>query len=289
MSTGAARPATSGGRAENPYDHISDRGGAAPVMQHSYDRPAGLDNPRAPRRGGGMPNFEKYAWLFMRFSGIVLVFLALGHLFIMLMWDDGVYRIDFNYVAQRWSSPFWQIWDLLLLWLPRKGITPRIARSGEKANAGMGVLQIIADDIFSRHRRAHESILALGHDRVPARLPRVVDADRHDPSARGVAVGAHVEHRAVIAHELVLGVEPGAAALLVEAVDEGLQPLQRITAMIVVAGGDDDAEVRFDVAVRTNGGRHVSAHTARATASRDVPIGSRKSIEQGGVQQQGAI
>src|SRR5260370_35376234 len=53
----------------------------------------------------------------MRFSGIVLVFLALGHLFVMLMWQDGVYRIDFNYVAQRWHSPFWQIWDMALLWL----------------------------------------------------------------------------------------------------------------------------------------------------------------------------
>jgi succinate dehydrogenase / fumarate reductase membrane anchor subunit len=83
----------------------------------SHDRPAGLDNPRAPRPRAAMPNFEKYAWLFMRFSGIVLVFLALGHLFVMLMVDDGVYRIDFNYVALRWHSPFWQTWDLLLLWL----------------------------------------------------------------------------------------------------------------------------------------------------------------------------
>lgn len=104
-------------RGENPYDHISDRGGPAPVMQSSYDRPAGLDNPRSKRRGGGMPNFEKYTWLFMRFSGVVLIFLVLGHLFIGLIWDGGVYRIDFNYVAQRWSSPFWQTWDLLLLWL----------------------------------------------------------------------------------------------------------------------------------------------------------------------------
>lgn len=71
-----------------------------------------------------MPNFEKFAWLFMRFSGVVLVFLAIGHLFIMLMWDNGVYRLDFNFVAQRWASPFWQTWDLLLLWLasPPKGI-----------------------------------------------------------------------------------------------------------------------------------------------------------------------
>lgn len=57
-----------------------------------------------------MPNFEKFAWLFMRFSGVVLVFLAIGHLFIMLMWDNGVYRLDFNFVAQRWASPFWQTW-----------------------------------------------------------------------------------------------------------------------------------------------------------------------------------
>ena len=79
-----------------------------------------------------MPNFEKYAWLFMRFSGVVLIFLALGHLFIMLMWDDGVYRIDFNYVAQRWASPFWQTWDLLLLWLAQ-------------LHGGNGMRTIIAD------------------------------------------------------------------------------------------------------------------------------------------------
>ncbi len=92
-------------------------GPPAPILERSHDRPAGLDNPRSPRRRAGMPNFEKYAWLFMRFSGVVLIFLALGHLFIGLMWDGGVYRIDFNYVAQRWASPFWQTWDLLLLWL----------------------------------------------------------------------------------------------------------------------------------------------------------------------------
>ncbi|MCI4676881.1 succinate dehydrogenase hydrophobic membrane anchor subunit [Candidatus Mycolicibacterium alkanivorans] len=92
-------------------------GPPAPILERNHDRPASLDNPRAPRHRAGMPNFEKYAWLFMRFSGVVLIFLALGHLFIGLMWDGGVYRIDFTYVAQRWASPFWQTWDLLLLWL----------------------------------------------------------------------------------------------------------------------------------------------------------------------------
>ncbi len=35
----------------------------------------------------------------MRFSGVVLVFLVLGHLFIMTSCDGGVHRIDFNFVA----------------------------------------------------------------------------------------------------------------------------------------------------------------------------------------------
>ncbi|GAC81252.1 MULTISPECIES: succinate dehydrogenase hydrophobic membrane anchor subunit [Gordonia] len=81
-----------------------------------YDRPASLDNPRSPRaRKGG--NFEKYAWMFMRFSGLALIILTFGHMFIMLMVDDGVHRIDAGFVADRWKEPFWQIWDLCMLWL----------------------------------------------------------------------------------------------------------------------------------------------------------------------------
>jgi succinate dehydrogenase / fumarate reductase, membrane anchor subunit len=75
-----------------------------------------LDPPRSPRSRSGT-NFELYSWLFMRISGIVLVFLVLGHLFIMNILDGGVHRINFAFVAGRWSSPFWQVWDLLMLWL----------------------------------------------------------------------------------------------------------------------------------------------------------------------------
>jgi succinate dehydrogenase / fumarate reductase membrane anchor subunit len=53
----------------------------------------------------------------MRISGIVLVFLVLGHLLIMNILDGGVQRINFAFVAGRWSSPFWQVWDLMMLWL----------------------------------------------------------------------------------------------------------------------------------------------------------------------------
>ena len=73
--------------------------------------------PRSSNRTGQRSNFELYSWLFMRISGIVLIFLVLGHLFIMNILDGGVQRINFAFVAGRWSSPFWQVWDLLMLWL----------------------------------------------------------------------------------------------------------------------------------------------------------------------------
>ncbi|MGW0731116.1 succinate dehydrogenase hydrophobic membrane anchor subunit [Streptomyces sp. NPDC002851] len=62
-------------------------------------------------------NFELYGWLFMRLSGIVLVVLVLGHLLIQLVLDGGVSKIGFAFVAGRWASPFWQAWDLVMLWL----------------------------------------------------------------------------------------------------------------------------------------------------------------------------
>ena len=76
-------------------------------------------NIAAPRtaRADSRGNFEKYSWIFMRISGLVLIFLVLGHLLIMNILDGGVQRINFGFVAGRWSSPFWQVWDLLQLWL----------------------------------------------------------------------------------------------------------------------------------------------------------------------------
>ncbi|MGH3950828.1 MAG: succinate dehydrogenase hydrophobic membrane anchor subunit [Pseudonocardiaceae bacterium] len=80
--------------------------------------PLALDKPRAPRRPAARrSNFELYSWLFMRISGLALVILVLGHLFIMNILDGGVHRINFAFVAGRWSSPFWQVWDLSMLWL----------------------------------------------------------------------------------------------------------------------------------------------------------------------------
>lgn len=81
----------------------------------SAKTPEALLAPRSSR--SGRTNYELYSWLFMRISGVVLVFLVLGHLFIMNILDGGVQRINFAFVAGRWSSPFWQAWDLIQLWL----------------------------------------------------------------------------------------------------------------------------------------------------------------------------
>lgn len=80
--------------------------------------PPVIEAPRSStRRRRGRTNVELYAWMFMRISGLFLVVLVLGHLFIMNILDGGVQRINFGFVAGRWASPFWQIWDLLMLWL----------------------------------------------------------------------------------------------------------------------------------------------------------------------------
>ncbi|MCL6424270.1 succinate dehydrogenase hydrophobic membrane anchor subunit [Brachybacterium sp. JHP9] len=69
---------------------------------------------RTDRRG---VNSEMLSWLFMRFSGVVLLVLVFGHLFVNLWLGEGVQRIDFAFVAGKWAGPFWQIWDLTMLWL----------------------------------------------------------------------------------------------------------------------------------------------------------------------------
>jgi succinate dehydrogenase / fumarate reductase membrane anchor subunit len=79
-----------------------------------------IDAPRAPRttrRTRGRTNFELYGWVFMRVSGVLLVVLIFGHLFMNLIDGKGISAIDFGFVAGKWASPLWQVWDLLMLWL----------------------------------------------------------------------------------------------------------------------------------------------------------------------------
>lgn len=78
-----------------------------------------IASPRDPyaRRRTTRSNYELYGWIFMRASGVVLIALIFGHLFVNLLAGDGIKAIDFAFVGGKWTSPFWQVWDLLMLWL----------------------------------------------------------------------------------------------------------------------------------------------------------------------------
>jgi succinate dehydrogenase / fumarate reductase membrane anchor subunit len=78
----------------------------------------GLAAPRAPRSTpSGRVNWEKWGWIYMRASGVILVVLIFGHLFVNLMLGDGIKGIDFAFVGGKYATPFWQIWDTAMLWL----------------------------------------------------------------------------------------------------------------------------------------------------------------------------
>ncbi|WP_261164941.1 succinate dehydrogenase hydrophobic membrane anchor subunit [Microbacterium sp. Marseille-Q6965] len=72
--------------------------------------------PRSARNGGA--NWEKWGWLYMRVSGVLLVVLIFGHLISnLIIPEGGVHAINFAFVAGKLASPFWQWWDVLMLWL----------------------------------------------------------------------------------------------------------------------------------------------------------------------------
>ena len=58
--------------------------------------------------------FEVYSWFFMRVSGVVLLFMVLGHMFIMHVLT-GVDQINYWWVAERLATPFWRTYDWIIL------------------------------------------------------------------------------------------------------------------------------------------------------------------------------
>jgi succinate dehydrogenase / fumarate reductase, membrane anchor subunit len=59
-------------------------------------------------------NFERYAFLFMRLSGVALLLLAVGHMLIQHVVRD-VHDLTLQVVADVWRSWGWRAYDLLLL------------------------------------------------------------------------------------------------------------------------------------------------------------------------------
>ncbi|WP_166986808.1 succinate dehydrogenase hydrophobic membrane anchor subunit [Canibacter zhoujuaniae] len=62
-------------------------------------------------------NWEKWGWIYMRVSGVILVVLIFGHLFYNLVLGDGIKAVDFGFVGGKFANPVWQWWDVAMLWL----------------------------------------------------------------------------------------------------------------------------------------------------------------------------
>jgi succinate dehydrogenase / fumarate reductase membrane anchor subunit len=87
--------------------------------------------------------FELAAWFFMRISGLILVFLALGHLLITHILHN-VETVNYEFVANRWGDPhtgvLWRLWDLTMINLA-------------VLHGGNGLRQVLAEYVIRPGRR----------------------------------------------------------------------------------------------------------------------------------------
>ncbi len=59
-------------------------------------------------------NLELAWWVFMRLSGLLLVFLLIGHFYLQNIVIN-VDKVDYGYVAKQLSQTTWKVYDWLLL------------------------------------------------------------------------------------------------------------------------------------------------------------------------------
>ena len=59
-------------------------------------------------------NFERYAYLFMRMSGLALLILAVGHMIIQHVLNSSG-NLTLIFVAEQWNSWGWKAYDIFLL------------------------------------------------------------------------------------------------------------------------------------------------------------------------------
>lgn len=66
------------------------------------------------RPGTTIPGADQVSWYFFRVSGVLLVVLALGHLFV-THYLNVPSDTTFDFVSKRWANPLWRTFDWLLL------------------------------------------------------------------------------------------------------------------------------------------------------------------------------
>jgi succinate dehydrogenase / fumarate reductase membrane anchor subunit len=94
-------------------------------------------------------NFETTAWLLMRYSGILLIPLVWVHVVIQDVLV-GVHAINLDYVALRWATLGWRIYDIALL-------------AFTFAHGMNGLRNVLNDYVRKpRTRRAMDGLLLLG-------------------------------------------------------------------------------------------------------------------------------
>ncbi|GJM42554.1 MAG: succinate dehydrogenase [Ardenticatenaceae bacterium] len=59
-------------------------------------------------------NFERYAYMFMRMSGLILLILAVGHMMIQHVLNSSG-NLTLIFVADQWNSWGWKAYDIFLL------------------------------------------------------------------------------------------------------------------------------------------------------------------------------
>ncbi len=91
---------------------------------------------------------EAWSWVFMRLSGLALVFLALIHFTVTHIVND-VVETDYDFVAERWQNPAWRVFDWLLL----------VLALGHGVN---GLRWIVDDYVRSPGRRKAVKVLLYG-------------------------------------------------------------------------------------------------------------------------------
>jgi succinate dehydrogenase membrane anchor subunit len=92
-----------------------------------------VNQPIAPVRRRIRP--ETVGWVFMRLSGVALLFLALGHFAIQHVIND-VHDLSLSFVAARWGMLGWRVYDALLL--------------GLALIHGLNGLRVVVDDYVRR-------------------------------------------------------------------------------------------------------------------------------------------